>query len=273
MGLALKEAFESDYTVSGKNSKDFDANDFEQVRNMIASNNYDIVMNTVAYRGIDICERDSGNALKLNTLFPKMLAELSNEVGFLLVHFSTGAVFDNSNGEFITEKTCPKPIHIYGMTKYGGDCFIQTIATKYYIFRISILFGETNNNTQFVEKMLEKVREGQKTLRVADDNILSPTYSKDAAEEIRTILEYPYPFGIYHLANEGKATLYDLMSEIVKNLSLDVKLEKASYKDFPYIGLPNTSNPIRSEILHPLRSWKEAVNEYAHKSKLQRNFG
>ena len=54
---------------------------------------------------------------------------------------------------------------MYGVTKYGGDCFIQAIAKRYYIFRIPVLFGETIKSTQFVEKMLQKVNEGQRVLK------------------------------------------------------------------------------------------------------------
>ena len=264
MGLALRHVFKDDYLINGKNSQDFYALNFEQVRTIIGESSPDIVINTVAFLGIDPCEKEPERAFRLNTLYPKYLAELSNSNGFLLIHFSTDAVFNDEKGDFYTEKDCPHPLNLYGFTKYGADCFIQTIAKRYYIFRIPVLFGETVKDTQFVEKMLQKAKEGQGNLKISDDIISSPTYSKDVAKEVRRILDASYQFGLYHIANEGKASLYDLMKEITKNLTLDVKVEKASYRDFPFLGTKNTFTPIKSKKVAPLRHWKEAVKEYCN---------
>ena len=267
MGLALKEVFDSDYYVIGKSSKDFDAANFEQVCGLVEENSPDVVINSVAFVGIDLCEKEPQKALVLNTLYPKFLAELSGEKEFLLIHFSTDAVFNDEKRDFYIEKDRPQPLNIYGLTKYGGDCFIQAIAKDYYIFRISVLFGEASKNTQFVEKMLQKVKEGCGALKISNDIMLSPTYNKDVAKEVRRILETPLPFGLYHIANEGKASLYDLMKEIIENIGLDVKVEKASYRDFPFLGRKNTYTPIKSEKIDSLRPWKEAVREYCNKVK------
>lgn len=267
MGIALTEALSGKYEVAGKNSRDFDAADFEAVRKLINDNKPDILINTVAFLGIDPCEKEPQRALQLNTLLPKFLAELSNEKDFLLVHFSTDAVFNDRKSGFYGESDPPCPLNIYGFTKFGGDCFVRSIARSYYIFRISVLFGETQKDTQFVEKMLNRAIEGNKVLRVASDIISSPTYSRDVAGEIRSILDSGKKSGIYHLANKGKASLYDLMKEIVKGLGLNVKVEAASYKDFPYLGIKNTCTPLKSEKLEFLRPWKEAVKEYCRRIK------
>ena len=267
MGVALKDIFDGDYKIIGKNSSDFNATRFIEVQELIEENTPDIVMNTVAYLGIDPSEKDPENAFRLNSLYPKLLAELSIRKDFILVHFSTDAVFNDKKRDFYVENDAPHPLNIYGMTKYGGDCFIQAIANRYYIIRLSILFGMTTKITQFVEKMLQKVEEGQETLKISNDIICSPTYNKDVALEVRRILEETRPFGLYHVANEGKASLYDLMSEIIKNLNHNIQVEKASYTDFPFLGQKNTYTPIKSEKIDSLRPWKDAVKEYCNKIK------
>lgn len=262
MGTALIEFFGKTYELVSKNSRNFDAQDFDKVSELIKDNRPDIIINTVAFLGIDPCEQDSQKAFKLNTLFPKLLAELSNREKCILVHFSTDAVFGNKKDNFYVESDSPSPLNIYGFTKYGGDCFIQSIAKEFFIFRVSVLFGETQKDTQFVEKMLQKVLGGEKILRVSDDIISSPTYSRDVAREVKRILEEEYEFGIYHIANEGKASLYQLMKEIIDNLALDVEVLPVSYKHFPYLGIKNTYTPIKSDKIANLRHWKEAVKEY-----------
>ena len=262
MGLAIKEVFAGNYNVAGKNSRDFDALDFNSVKEAIKQEKPDIVINSVALLGIDPCEKEPDKAFRLNALYPKFLAELSNEYRFILVHFSTDAVFNDKKGGFYSEADAPCPLNIYGFTKLGGDCFIQNIAKKYYIFRVSLLFGACNKNNQFVEKILEKVKQGQKAIRISDDIISSPTYSKDVAIQLKYALDNSLEFGLYHIANEGKATLCELIKEIVSVLGLGVKVEAASYREFPHIGIKNTCTPILSKKIKSMRHWKEAVKEY-----------
>ncbi len=267
MGLALHKIFSSDYSVIGKNSKDFDALDFVQVRGLIEENKPDIVINTAAFLGIDPCEKEPEKAFRLNTLYPKLLAGLSGEYSFLLIHFSTDAVFNDEKKDFYLEDDQPHPLNIYGFTKYGGDCFVQTLARRFYVFRVPLLFGETAKDTQFVEKMLLKVKKGERSLNISSDIVSSPTYSDDVAKEIKMIMEASYPFGIYHIANEGMASLYELMVEIVKNAYPEIVVKEASYKDFPFVGIKNTYTPIKSNKVASLRPWREAVKEYCNNLK------
>jgi len=270
VGTALNTVLGEDYAISCKNSKDFDAMNFDSVRDMIEKEKPEIVINTVAFLGIDPCELEPERAFKMNTLYPKQLAELSSEKSFVLVHFSTDAVFsDIDPGACYTEDDTPCPLNVYGLTKYGGDCFIQCETRQHYIFRISVQFGETSKTSQFVEKMLLMVNNGKKELCISDDIISSPTYSYDVAHEVKRVIEGDYPFGLYHIANEGPGTLYELMREIVEVMGLDVEIKKASYKDFPCIGRKNLCTPMTSLKLDNLRHWKEAVRDYCKEGELK----
>lgn len=262
MGTALKAAFSDCAELVCRNSSDFDAGDFDQVDAMLSDVKPQVVVNTVAFLGIDSCEAEPERAFRLNTLYPKRLAELSQDLGSLLVHFSTDAVFpDREEGAF-TESDAPRPLNLYGMTKYGGDCCVQSLAENHYIVRVPILFGPTAKADQFVEKMLQLIKQGRKTLNISGDIVSSPSYSVDIAGRVRQIVADGMPSGVYHVANEGRASLYDLMSEIVRSLGLEARVERASYRDFPHVGIKNTCTPIESEKTAPLRPWKDAVEAY-----------
>ncbi len=262
MGTAIKIVFKNDYEVIGKNSSHFNAENFDEVEDLIKFHTPDIVINTVAFMGIDPCEQEPDKAFKINTLFPGFLASLSKKQNFLLVHFSTDAVFSDLELGYYIEKDIPSPLNIYGVSKYGGDCLVKANGEKFYIIRIGILFGPTSKKNQFVEKMLLKIENGEKEIKIANDIISSPGYSIDIAQKIKDIIENEYPYMLYHVTNSGKASLYELMNEIIKNLSLDVKIKKASYKDFPHLGKKNTYTPISSIYIEPLRNWRDAVKDY-----------
>lgn len=261
MGLALNKILCDDYEIIGKNSQDFDASNFEKVKEMVKEVQPDILINTVAFHGIDPCEKEPEKALAINTLHTKLLAELSNELDFLLVHFSTDAIFNNQKDKSYVESDTPKPINLYGFTKYGADCFIQSIAKKYYVVRYSLLFGKNPRNNQLIEKMTKKINEGEE-ISMADDITCSPSYSIDIAKEVKRILKSSLPYGVYHVVNEGKATLYDIMVEVSKTLNSDINIKKASFRDFNHLAMKNTDTLLTSEKINALRSWKEAIKDY-----------
>jgi dTDP-4-dehydrorhamnose reductase len=263
MGSALFTVFNrKEYEIVGKNTSNFDAYNFNSVKKIIENFQPDIVFNTVAFLGIDPCEKEPEKAYKLNTLLPKFLSELSKKYGYLFVHFSTDAVFDDEKQGFYNENDPPNPLNLYGITKFGGDRLVQSILDKYYIFRIPVLFGPTLKRNQFVEKMLTRIEKGEKSLRISADIISSPSYSINIAERIRQIISDQLPFGLYHIANEGKASLYDLISEVTIQLKLNVEIIKCSYEDFDYIGKKNTCTPLSSKKIDTLRDWRLAVREY-----------
>lgn len=267
MGLALQKVLAPAYRVVGLNSRNFDAADFNLVSELIGAHAPDLIVNTIAFQGIDQCEVSPEKAFHLNTLFPGHLARLAGESGMTLVHFSTDAVFSDNSGGPITEAENPSPLNIYGVTKYGGEALVRSCCERHYILRLPLLFGESINSRQFVESMLQRILSGATELRIADDIVSSPTYSLDIAARLRGMLAGGVDYGTYHITNEGAASLFDLMEEIVAAMNFTIKLRRASCEDFPHMGRKNRYTPLASVKLPPLRPWQEAVRDYCEKLK------
>jgi dTDP-4-dehydrorhamnose reductase len=262
MGQAIDHALPGNCQIIRHNSSTFDAADFPGVRTLLANCRPDIVINCVAFLGIDPCEREPEKALRLNTLYPKLLAECAAESDFTLVHFSTESVFSDRAEGMYCENDIPLPINLYGFTKYGGDRFVQDLAERHYLFRLPILFGRSNHASQFMEKMLARIKEGERTLRISDDIFVTPGYTPDLAAEVIRIASSATPYGLYHLANSGITSLHGLMSRITSSLGLAVDVECCSHRDFPSVGKKNTCTPLTSIKIPHLRPWQDAADEY-----------
>lgn len=253
------------------NHSECDVSCFDKVEKIIEELQPGIVINAAGYNGLDACESDSLQALRVNTLFPKVLAELSNDHDFVLIHFSTDAVFEGKTSDYYLESSVVNPINMYGLTKFGADSFISAIAKKYYIARLSIQFGPSDSNTQFLEKMLAQIQAGNRHLRISKDIIASPSYSMDVANTVKAIVENDSPYGLYHIANHGKASLYELMREFVSILRLDVIIEPVPHAIFNTKSYKNPRTPITSEKLSLLRPWQEALVDYCQQLTLTNN--
>ena len=262
MGTALCEVLPLKYEVVGVNRNDFDANDWSSVETIVRSVRPRIVFNTVAFLGIDACEEDPDSAFRLNSLFPADLSDLSNQMRFVLVHFSTDAVFDDQKQSAYVESDRPNPINLYGLSKYAGDRLVASIAKNYVILRVPILFGPSNKSQQFVEAMIGRVQRGERLLRIASDIVSSPSYSIDVATEALNIVESNAESGTYHIANQGVAPLNELITEFMTHLDSSCEIEAASYRDFQHVGRKNRYTPLTTTRRKPLRSWQAAVRAY-----------
>lgn len=260
MGTALARELAGD-EVTGVNSTDLDVADFDAVRALVERAAPDIVINTVARLGIDDCERNPAATFRVNALFPRRLAEMSAERGFVLVQFSTETVFSGEAGRELTEDDPPDPVNAYGFGKYMAELAVRDAAPRHYVFRLPVLFGAGAKRAQFVERMVDRARAG-KPLRVADDIVTTPTYAVDAAAAAVRALNEERPFGLFHLANAERGSLFDLVAETVRRLGLGVRVERASYRDFPSLGRKNTMTPLKMSRLPALRPWREALADY-----------
>lgn len=263
LGRALVRAFANDFEIlGGSASTGLDAGDPEQVARLLESVQPEVVLNAIALNGLDACERDPERALRLNTLLPKALASRSQDLGFKLIHFSSDTVFDGQRRSGCYVESDPaSPINVYGLTKFGGDCFVQARAKDFYIFRLSVLAGPGGREPQLLERLIARARAGE-ALAVADNIVCSPSSSQDVADGVRQALRDGRPPGLYHLVNAGSASLFELVQAVLANLDLKVRLRPVSHREFPSLAPKNLYTPLGSEKAPPLRPWREAMQDY-----------
>ena len=272
IGTALNLAFADGYELL-RVGPETDVTDAGAVRAVVAASRPDLVCNAKVVGGVDFCEREPLLSHQINTRLPALLAGLSAEMGFTLVHFSSESLFpDCAPGSWHTESSPVVPLNVYALTKFGADCLVQNISPYAYVLRLSLQFGpRPAGATQFVERMIERAQNGDETLRVSSDVICTPSYSLDVAARVRSIVEDGLPFGLYHVANQGQASLFELLSTAVDLLGLSTRVEPVPGAAFPSVGRRSSITPIRSEKIPPLRPWQEALADFC--SKLQEGKG
>lgn len=262
MGTAIAEVLGGSFEIKGLCSMDVDVADPDAVAALVADTAPDVVVNAAAHMGVDACEINPSAAFRVNALFPRRLAVMSREMGYVLVHFSTDAVFSGSLGRPLSEDDEPDPVNVYGASKYAGDVLIRDAAARHYIFRLPIMFGESPKPSQFIEKLIARARTGECRFQVADDVVNSPSYSLDIARALALALEEEWAYGLYHVANAGQASLHELVCEVMTGLGLEVTVDPVSCADFPAKCARNTFTSMLSVKIKPLRPWKEALGEY-----------
>jgi len=253
----------NDIDCVGVAHREFDFKNRDVLKKIICKHNPTTIINAVGVPSAKKCEDTPYEAFDLNSIAVLNLVKVCNEMDILLVQISTHALFDGTKKDFYTEDDIPNPLNVYGASKYIAEMFVRSILKKYYIIRIPTLFGEahTSSYSTLGERFLDWILKG-KEFRVADDKIESLSYNRDVAYGILKILCDKKPYGIYHVANDGKVSLYDFAWEMARALKKRAKIIRGKDKDFPSSFDTPLETPTKSIKLKPMRNWKEALEDY-----------
>ncbi len=253
-----------DSDVVAMDYKDIDITNKEQVFSVIESINPDVILNCAAFTAVDKAETEYELAEAVNVQGPLHLSLICKQIDTILVHFSTGMIFPGDDENGYNEVATTNPVNAYGKTKLLGEQSIQENWEKHYIIRTEWLYAKPQNSSakkSFNEIILDLAKSGQPLKGVADE-IGQPTWAKDLVETLLQIIDQGLPYGIYHVANEGKASRLDWAAEILKLNGIDLPIEPVSGELFPRpAARPNFELLINTK-LPPLRSWQEALKEY-----------
>ncbi|UJF32079.1 dTDP-4-dehydrorhamnose reductase [Paenibacillus hexagrammi] len=200
------------------------------------------VINCTAFHNTEACESDPLKALVVNAIALHRIASFCEQQDAVLYHFSTDYVFDGAKGSPYTELDSTHPLNVYGSTKVAGEKVIAAYMDRYFIFRVSSLFGAAGSSGKggnFIETMLRLVQQG-KPVSVVDDVIMSPTHTLDVARALHTFIQQDIEeYGIYHCSGEGACSWYDLA---VRTFELC---------EIPYEAKPIVSSSYESKCQRP----------------------
>lgn len=265
LGQDLVRVFSQGHEVLAWDSDDIDITDFENSKSQITNSKPDLLINSAAYNDVDRAESEPEMANQVNGWAVGNLAKVCTELDIPLVHFSTDYVFDGQNRQGYREDDKPNPQSAYGHSKFLGEQELMNNTDKFYLIRLSKLFGRKAGSPgakkSFVELMLSLAREKDE-IDVVDEEHSCPTYSSDLAMLTEVLTRERRPFGIYHGTNSGPATWYEFAKEIFKITGIDVKLNPVPASFFPRLAKRPKYGILLNTKLPPQRPWQEALKEF-----------
>jgi dTDP-4-dehydrorhamnose reductase len=270
LGCDICKAFSSTgFDVYELNHDLLDITDFDITRMRLKETELQIVINTAAMHNVESCEINPIKAFEVNGMGARNLALLSNELDFTLFHISTDYVFDGTKKMPYVETDCPLPLNVYGNTKLSGENFVRMIAKKYYIVRVSGLYGtnpcRAKDGNNFVKTMLRLAKERHE-IRVVDDEVLTPTFTEDIANQL-VVMSKIREYGLYHVTAQGSCSWYRFAEKIFDLAGIKIKLSIALPGEFPakvprpkYSVLDN--NKLKALNLDIMLHWEDGLKKY-----------
>lgn len=185
LGRDLVRVLERDFKTVGADKEQFDIRDLKATRDFITAENPDVIVHSAAYTDVDGCEENREKAIKINGLGTRNVAIAARKTDARLFYISTDYVFSGDKSQPYVDFDPPNPQTVYGQSKLLGEKFVLEQLSEFCILRIAWLYGIHGGN--FVKTMINKCEKGE-DLQVVEDQAGSPTWAKDVARQVSTLI-------------------------------------------------------------------------------------
>src|SRR3989338_1345268 len=250
-----------------------DITDHKKVREEISLAKPDYVFHLAAETNVDLCEQKPDHAFKVNTLGTENMALVCQNQNVPLLYISTGGSFSGDKKEPYTEFDAPRPISVYGESKWQGEIVVRNLLQKYFIIRAGWMVGGWEIDKKFVYKIVQQLKEGKRELKVVADKFGSPTFTKDFANNLMNVIQTER-YGVYHMANQGTCSRYDMALKIVEFMGFKgkIKVTAVSSDEFPLPAPRADSEMMRNYKLdllglNHMPRWEESLERYIKTNK------
>lgn len=216
LGTDILQEWKSDQLIAAR-SADADITDLAQVQSLLARTRPDSIVLAAAYTDVDGSERNPELAFSINAKGAENVSRAAKEQGARLLFISTDYLFDGQSTRPYEPDDTIAPLNVYGQSKAEGEKAIQQFHGNWCIVRTSWLFGASGSC--FPEKIL-RASETRSELAVVNDQVGSPTFTRDLASTIRDLVRMEAR-GTINVTNEGSCSWFEFAREILRQAGRD----------------------------------------------------
>jgi len=212
--------------------------DADGLRALIAASRPWMLVNAAAHTAVDQAESEPQLAQAINAEALGVMGEAAKAIGAGVVHYSTDFVFSGSAARPYRETDPPNPLGVYGRTKLEGERQLLDSGAGALIFRTSWVYGARGQNFLLTMQRLMRDRD---QLRVVDDQVGSPTWSRLLAEATAQVLgqlltghlRLEDVRGLYHLTCGGETSWYGFARAIWEAAGQPCRLDPIPSSEYP----------------------------------------
>lgn len=282
LGRALSSRLSLEFPywrVYAQGRTECDITDPEELLGCLYAYRPDVIINCAAYTAVDAAEAETELAEAVNHRALYNLAQEAEHLGSLLVHFSTDYVFDGVGIRPWLETDQPKPLNVYGASKYAGELVIKRLCPRHLIIRTGWLYGGEGKN--FAHTILGRARQGL-PLAVVDDQWGAPTQvdwlARTSLRALSQVMNSPGKAGLYHLTCHGESSWHGFASALVNEayrlgvLTTSVTVRAIGSDEWPQLACRPLNSRLDCHLFSSvfgidLSSWQEQMNNWLRKLK------
>jgi dTDP-4-dehydrorhamnose reductase len=233
--------------------------DLEQAPESMASElgGFDVVVNAVAFTAVDRAEAEIYEANTVNAIYAGVLAQAAKITGAKFIHISTDYVFNGESDTPYKVNDQIDPQTSYGKSKALGEQLVAESGADYSIMRTAWLYGA---NGRCFPKVMAEILKKNGSVKVVDDQIGQPTWTRDLAEMILQVLQLRDMPRVVHATASGKTSWAGFAKEIAQSTGMSTdSVEGISSAEFPTAAKRPAWSVLdnSSDVITPIGDWRE----------------
>ena len=249
--------------------KNLDFRHNDDYRSRVTEFSPDLLFHVGAHTSLEFCDTNIEDCYSTNTLAVENAVKISNELEIPLLYISTAGIFDG-NQEFYDDWDQPNPLGHYARSKYMGERYVVENSRKYVVCRAGwMMGGGPIKDKKFINKLIEQIKGGKKTLQIVNDKLGTPTFTEDFAKNSLELMLKEH-WGVYNMVCDGVTGRMEVAKEllnILKNKSVSIEEVSSDYFSKEYFSpRPASERLICTKLklrnMYFMRDWKVCLREY-----------
>ncbi len=247
-----------------------DFRDRTEYRRQVMAFRPDYLFHIGAYTSLEYCEQNVADAYATNTLPVENAVWLANALDIPLLYISTAGIFDGRQ-ETYDDWDQPNPLGHYARSKYMGERFVIENARRYLVCRAGWMMGAgPDKDKKFIQKLMAQIKAGARDLKVVDDKLGTPTYTRDFAGQVAALIGAEY-WGLYNMVCQGVTSRLEVAQYLVKALGLadQVAVTPVGSDHFAaeyFAPRPPSERLLTTKLdlrgINVMRDWRVCLDEY-----------
>lgn len=277
LGEAFHHVFGPDHTLK---CTDIDVNadwlsfldfrDLSAYRADVEAFRPDYLFHLGAFTSLEYCEEHVADTYATNTLAVENAVHIANRLKIPLLYISTAGIFDGRQ-ETYDDWDEPAPLGHYARSKYMGERFVVTNAERYLVCRAGwMMGGGPTKDKKFIQKLMQQLKSGATDLKVVDDKLGTPTYTRDFASNVQLLLQHEL-WGVYNMVCQGVTGRLEVAQYLVQTLGLNGKVTVTPVGSDHFAAEYFAARPPSERLLtakldgrglNIMRDWRVCLDEY-----------
>ena len=267
LGSECKRILGEEHEVITPTKTEMDITNWDGVIENLQEISPDVVLNCAGFTDVDACETKNFAVKKINVEGPRNLAQCSARFECKLIHISSDYVFDGQKmiPQPYFEDDAPNPLSVYGMSKMESETAVRENSPNYIIIRTAWLYGINGKN--FAKSVVaQAIQKKTKSIKVVDDQFISPTWTFRLALQINEILNND-GIGTYHATAEGYCSPFEYAEHIIKRLRIKTSIEPCRLKDLDRparrpVNCLLENRLLKKQGINIMADWKEDLDAF-----------
>ena len=202
-----------------------DISNQQEVEEVFAKYQPQIVMHCAAMTNVDICESKREECWNINVQSVDYLCNAAEKVKAHFIHVSTDFIFDGKSGPY-KEDAIANPVSYYGESKLAAEKIVEKYQGSWAILRTVLVYGLVDNMSRsnivlWAKGELEK----GKSINVVNDQFRTPTLAEDLAKGCILAMDKKAQ-GIYNISGKDYMSIIELVNKVADYYHLDKSLIK-----------------------------------------------